>query len=84
MDMKKLLLAFGIFISVISLGHSKEVKKTNIKKHNKTILKSYECEDEPEDLEVDYVENPDTGKMEKRNFDADEQLRKMEDYRISK
>lgn len=83
MDMKKLLLAFGIFISVISLGHSKEVKKNNIKKPHKTILKSYECEDE-EDMDVDYVENPDTGKMEKRNFDADEQLRKMEDYRISK
>ncbi len=83
MDMEKLLLAFGIFISVISLGHSKEVKKNNIKKPHKTILKSYECEDE-EDMEVDYVENPDTGKMEKRNFDADEQLRKMEDYRISK
>ena len=82
--MKKLLLAFGIFISVISLGYSKEVKKTNLKKPSKTILKSYECEDEVEDLDVDYVENPDTGTMEKRNFDADEQLRKMEDYRISK
>ena len=79
--MKKFLLLISLLVSAFAWGKSEHKPKTE----DNQVIKSYECYDEEEEVESsEMIENPDTGRFQKKDYSSDEELKKMEKHIKSK
>lgn len=72
--MNKFFLLISLLVSVFAWGKSEH----NPKNPDAELIKSYECYDEEEEVESEMVENPDTGRFQKKDYSSDEELKLME------
>ena len=75
-----------ILLSILSASSLAWANAKLGEKSSREVIKSFECyaDEEEMDTQEDYVENADTGKFEKPNYESDEKMKELEDSKSHK
>lgn len=74
-----------ILLSILSISSLTWANAKLGEKPSREVIKSFECYADEEEMDhEEYVENADTSKFEKPNYESDEKMKELEDSKSPK